>query len=454
MTQKYGNRCLELFVAAGSFLRVFAATVLLVVLSATVVSAQEVPQPILTAQFSFSNPGARSLGLGGAFVALADDATAGWANPAGLVQIAKAEVSVEIRYWSYSTPFVSGGRVQGEPTGIGLDTVSGLQTETSGFDVAGLAFLSFVYPGDRWSLSVYRHVLANLEAQAETEGLFTDDADGDPQRFLDQRNRMQLESISYGLSGAYRITEAFSVGVGLVYYDTSFTIHSDLYLWDDLDDPFGSGTSFLPEHFVIGQTLYGSDGSFGFSAGFLWKVNPLWSLGGRYREGPVTSLTGQARVGSILDLGVPPGSVIDFEVGEDVELPDNYGLGVAYRSTNGRLTIGFEWDRVTYSDALESLEVDDQSIDDADQFHLGGEWVFLETRPLLAVRAGVWHDPDHQTRANENADDHTRALLRPGEDQLHYAVGLGIAFENFQVDCALDLSETVNTASLSVIYSF
>jgi len=441
-------------VTAGPVLRVFAATALSVVLSATVVSAQDVPQPILTAQFSFSNPGARSLGLGGAFVALADDATAAWANPAGLVQIAEPEVSVEVRYWSYSTPFVSGGRIRGEPTGVGLDTVSGLQTDTAGFDVTGLAFLSFVYPGDRWSLSVYRHVLANLETHGETEGLFIEGAGGEPLRFLDQRNRMQLDAISYGLSGAYRITEAFSVGVGLVYYDTSFTIHSDLYLWDDLDDPLGSGTSYLPEHFVIGQTLYGSDRSLGFSAGILWKISPLWSLGGRYREGPVTHPTGQARVGSILDLDVPPGSVIDFEVGGDVELPDNYGLGVAYRSADGQLTIGFEWDRVTYSDAFDNLDEDDQLIDDANQFHLGGEWVLLETRPLLAIRAGVWHDPDHQTRANENADDHTRALLRPGEDQLHYALGLGLAFKNFQVDGAVDLSDTVNTASLSVIYSF
>ena len=72
----------------------------------------------------------------------------------------------------------------------------------------------------------------------------------------------------------------------------------------------------------------------------------------------------------------------------------------------------------------------------------------------MAIRAGVWHDPDHQTRANDNADDHTRALLRRGEDQFHYALGVGLAFTNFQVDAALDLSDTVKTASLSVIYSF
>jgi hypothetical protein len=70
------------------------------------------------------------------------------------------------------------------------------------------------------------------------------------------------------------------------------------------------------------------------------------------------------------------------------------------------------------------------------------------------VRAGLWHDPDHQTRANERANDFNRALLRPGEDELHYALGVGVAFKNWQLDGSLDLSESVDTASLSAIYSF
>ena len=63
-----------------------------------------------TFEFSFSNPGARSLGLGGAFAALADDATAAFANPAGLVQLASLEISAELRHWRYSTPYIEGGR--------------------------------------------------------------------------------------------------------------------------------------------------------------------------------------------------------------------------------------------------------------------------------------------------------------------------------------------------------
>jgi hypothetical protein len=58
------------------------------------VSGQETIVPL---QLSFSDPGARSMGFGGAFVALADDATAAFANPAGLVQLLRPEVSVEGR---------------------------------------------------------------------------------------------------------------------------------------------------------------------------------------------------------------------------------------------------------------------------------------------------------------------------------------------------------------------
>jgi long-subunit fatty acid transport protein len=417
------------------------------------VEAQEGPQPILIAQFSFSNPGARSLGLGGAFVALADDATAAWANPAGLVQIARPEVSIEGRHWRYSTLFTVGGRISGQPTGIGLDTTAGLRTERSESDATGLAFLSFVYPAERWSVAIYRHVFAKMDTQAQTQGLFGE-TDCCVIRYLDQRNRSSLRIVSYGFSAAYRVTDQLSLGLGLVYYDSRGEIESDLYFWDDLEDPMGSGTSYRQDRFAFGQTLFVDGWSIDVSGGLLWKIDRHWSLGARYRQGPQLMMGGQARVGQILDLGVPPGSTVPLGFNEQVEFPDNLGLGVAYRTTDGRLTVGFEWDRVTYSDPLESLGIDDQFIDDADEVRLGGEWAFVDSEPLLALRAGIWHDPDHLTQAKGNADEFTRALLQPGEDELHFTLGFGAAFENFQIDGALDLAESVETFSISAIYSF
>ena len=129
--------------------------------------AQEEAPPAL--EFSFSNPGARSMGFGGAFVALADDATAAFANPAGLVQLSEPEVSVEGRFWRHSTPFVDGGRIFGPPTGTGLDAIDGLRLGTSSAELGGLGFLSFAFPSERWTVAIYRHMLANYEFAGEMD---------------------------------------------------------------------------------------------------------------------------------------------------------------------------------------------------------------------------------------------------------------------------------------------
>ena len=37
---------------------------------------------------------------------------------------------------------------------------------------------------------------------------------------------------------------------------------------------------------------------------------------------------------------------------------------------------------------------------------------------------------------------------------MHYAAGLGVAMERFQIDLAADFSDGVDTVSLSAIYNF
>ena len=72
------------------------ALLLVGLLAPAAVPGQEAVVPL---QFSFSDPGARSMGFGGAFVALADDATAAFSNPAGLTQLLRPEISIEGRRW-------------------------------------------------------------------------------------------------------------------------------------------------------------------------------------------------------------------------------------------------------------------------------------------------------------------------------------------------------------------
>ena len=50
--------------------------------------------------YDFRPPGARSLAMGGAFTALADDATSVLLNPAGLVQLRRPEFSLVGKVWT------------------------------------------------------------------------------------------------------------------------------------------------------------------------------------------------------------------------------------------------------------------------------------------------------------------------------------------------------------------
>ena len=81
------------------------------------------------------------------------------------------------------------------------------------------------------------------------------------------------------------------------------------------------------------------------------------------------------------------------------------------------------------------------------------EYAFIRATPIIAVRSGVWLDPDHRIRTVGD-DAVERALLRGGDDELHYTVGLGFAFERFQIDLGADLSELVDRVALSAIYNF
>ena len=238
------------------------------------VSAQ---QPIIPLQLSFSDPGARSMGFGGAFVALADDATAAFANPAGLVQLLKPEISLEGRRWNYSSPYTVGGRAEGPPSGNGIDTTAGLRTSTSEDELAGLSFLSLAYPMGNWSLAIYRHENANLEFSSETQGLFFAGTDCCQDRYFDQRATSELDFLSYGFSAAHRVGDNFVLGLGLVYHDASIESNVAQYLWDD-DTPqsFYGRNSYLPERSRVSQRSFVRDTDWTLTGGFLWRASENW----------------------------------------------------------------------------------------------------------------------------------------------------------------------------------
>ena len=386
---------------------------------ATGVAAQEEATAF---DIRLANPGARSLGFGGAFVALADDATATYGNPAGLTQLLEPELTLEIRVQSIEE--MDGGLRDG-------------LSISSQEEVTGLAFLAFVYPWKKISLAAYRNGFANLTFGTRVFG-----ASG-PRTFdIRASNAFELQTV--GLSGSYRWSEDLSLGVGVARWEGSLTSERLSTL---------SGDPVAADEVRFTRITTSDDTDLTFNAGFLWRFATQWRLGGVYRGGPEFGQVSESRRGpATVPLEQLPGRSQQFSF----LLPDVFGLGLAFKSKSENLTLSFEWDLVRYSRLLDSLRGTDRrsfDLDDGHELHLGCEYVIIRSRPVLALRLGVWREPDHLLRYSGD-DPIDRATFRGGESETHFAAGLGMAFRSLKLDFAFDAASSVDTGSFTLIYSF
>jgi long-subunit fatty acid transport protein len=408
-----------------------------VLLSAVSASAQTDLIPRF--DFSFSNPGARSLGFGGAFAALADDATAAYANPAGLVQLAEPEVSLEARLWNRSPSFIAGGRSDGEPTGLGIDTRKGLVIGRDHRHGIGPSFASVVIPKGRWSFALYGHQLAKFEQRAEMQGVFSDEDPSFGFRSLSGLQTVDLEVMTAGMAAGWRMNDHISFGLGLVYSDVSLTTKLESFFPDDFSDESLYGpVSFLPERrFAAGRlSIHGTDLT--MSAGMLGRLSEQVSAGLFYRQGAKVKGTADFELGSVLD------PIASIRIDAVFTVPDVAGAGLAFRSKDGRVTLATEVDHVAYSGLIKlpSEEPDETSVDyqDAWEYHLGAEYALLQSTPILAFRLGAWVDGSGDGLVEDKF--------------VHLSGGIGLVVQPFQVDLAGDFSEAGDTVALSFIYTF
>ena len=142
-------------------------------------------------QFNFNNPGARSRAMGGAFLALADDATAAYTNPAGLTQLSRREMSVEWRQTNFSTPHLASGLA---------DFPTRAFYERADSSVAGPSFVSAVFPLGKVSLAFFRHTNADFNTRFSYEN----PADRGLLPFV---SRVDLSDAVYGVSAGYALSD-------------------------------------------------------------------------------------------------------------------------------------------------------------------------------------------------------------------------------------------------------
>lgn len=398
--------------------------------------------------FSFSSPGARSLGMAGAFLGLADDATAAYTNPAGLTQLVQTEISLEARHTSYSTPYIDGGTASISPF-----SASGLNISDADSSNTNLSYLSVVIPHDRWSFALYRHELARFETDFST----LNGADVGEFRLFPFRSIADLKIVSLGAAAAYKVNDNVSLGVGLTRYD--FRFDTATVRVDDID----------PQNISVASRQFqnGDDNAFGFNVGARFKLSDQFSLGATYRKAPRFDYKAINVLYNDVDGNPLPAPELFTSLNKvRFDIPDIFGVGLSWRPTDA-LVVNFDLDRVMYSQLTDNVNTlfDIQGaasrlyLEDGTEAHLGAEYTFASMAAPFSVRAGFWHDPRHSVAFKGTPADATQAVLatlfaggRGAEN--HVSVGGGWAFKRFQLDFGADLSDGLDTYSMSGVYRF
>jgi long-chain fatty acid transport protein len=425
-------------------------------------------------QFNFVNPGARSLGMAGAFVGLADDSTAAYTNPAGLGQLSRKEWSIEGRHTEFDTVSVREGRMLDSPTGIGVDTIDGLRQQETSADVTNLSFLSFAFPLENGTLAFYRHELANFEANFTSNGIIVQSLDLASSipivRIPNSISDVDLQIVNYGIAGSWRASDKLMLGGSINLYQFDFDTLSRRYTFDADGDGIVtplerySTLDFSDDMNTRSATQNGDDSAFGFTLGLLWQPNDQWSVGAVYRDGPEFEYD----YGVTAEAGGNPA----FNGTTDFTVPSVFAVGIGFRP-NDSWRIALDASRVFYSQHADHVEsqqdgtdVDYLKLDDGTEIRLGFEYTAVEAKHPWQLRFGAWHEPDHQLYfdgvvtpytgtplpADVRDENFRAALFQKGDSQMHYTAGYGIVFEKFQLDAAVDISDRTNTFSLSMVY--
>jgi long-subunit fatty acid transport protein len=431
-------------------------------------------------QFNFGNPGARSLGMGGAFLGLADDASAAEANPAGLTILRKPEISIEVRNYQEQQLFTTSGTFPD----INRTAFSHYSQRVEP------TFGSFVYPIKNWTLGLYYHEPLRNEGSGQVvpqrnpvTGAVTSNVpnfylpkNGTPvsktecEDIRKQKNdffacleytilpflsALSVQERTFGIAGAYKIGK-FSVG-GTVRYqrfnEAAFTFRVTPTF--DFSSISVQATSDVTDQ----NSKVKDKHDITFAGGVKWEPNDKFSAGAVYKQGakfvaPTFAANSDTKFQFV--------KVSDTTF----HIPDVYGIGISV-SPIPVLKVNADAVHITYSHLVDnfiSINEDIRAIDkaykanDVTEIHLGAEYFFFLSKLPVAVRGGVWRDPAHsiEYRGPLNVPDAVAAaILYPkSNDQRHVSIGAGLAWPKFQVDAAYDRSSRYRVGSISVIRRF
>jgi hypothetical protein len=413
-------------------------------------------------RYDFSNPGARSRAMGGAFIGLADDATAAVTNPAGLATLTASEIWVEGRRSESTTlvPFQSTAQFGGAVVQRGFTD-----------RVIGHSLQSFVYAGpQRWSVASYRSVLANFESSGFSNGPFTTDGTG--RRVRPYQASTDVAVSQLGFAGAYELDGRLSIGFGVRFDRASVQSRADSFTSSpNFDDP--TFASFDPESLENFQTQSGDARDVGYTIGARWRSrSDRFAIGAVYSSGtqfPLRVLNIDPGTGQPFPALV--GGRLHDQIGT-FRVPSRFGVGAAWTST--AVAVVLDYALVNYPELTRDLallffnEGDRMSAREAFQMEAGQElragveWAIpLTGSARLYLRSGIWFDPAHQLTFDDGGQsigDFTgqasRVLFLTADDQVHYTAGAGFSVWRIRINAAYETAELIQSTHASADFRF
>jgi long-subunit fatty acid transport protein len=232
-------------------------------------------------------------------------------------------------------------------------------------------------------------------------------------------------------------------------------------------------TDFSDEEAVNEGIIDDNDNGFSINAGVKWEPHPKISVGLIYRTGPEFMVTkkygrGLEEQGWELDPGHPDYNKDFAEF--TLKVPDSFGAGAAFQATDS-LIVTVDVVHIQYKDLLKDFDPimqdrelsyteDNYTVDNVTEVHVGAEYALSLGKRFLALRTGVYYEPDHSIRftgttGDERADAFGRTLFPGGDDEVHITTGLGLLInDHFHIDLAANIANKIKQISVSAILGF
>jgi len=334
--------------------------------------------------FTVQGAGARAMGLGGAFIAVADDATAVSFNPAGLAQLLKPEVSFVGRGFRRDVAYEDVETTAGTKQLLVSDSLISSTRVDPLFFSGSLPLLV----GDRTlalQLSFQRLIpLGERDSRDLVENPVSGGTSSRLLQSIDQGGQIDL----YSFAASYEFSQRILAGVALNLWRGKWDLNSSS------SKTTGTTTSFV--NFSQSNRLEGAN----YNLGLIWRW-PTWSFGLVHR----TAFHGDYTFGTVLSTSAAPTPVVTDPTPTGLHWPSTTGAGLAYRPREGWLvTADFThtpWSKARYMTTNRTLN--GESFFDLDKgtrtpnstdFHVGVEHLILTGGGIVVpLRMGLSREP-------------------------------------------------------------